>query len=382
MGTFKDFSNYANGLKRLERFLPRTRTLVIVAVCGVAAWYWHTLLVIVACGALLIAEYSADLATGLIVEGEAIRREISEAEKKLEERLDEAVAEVGRELSEIREKVDSRRHIGTEVAALKEELSGLRERLQDQWDAERTAVILREDLGAVKRVLGDIPLELSRRDTAAAKVEHDARQDGSILAAKTEEEAENLMREPRVKITDEEYDTAHDDIDGLIGNVRGLRERSRRLSAELRILRDAVEGIDPKAIRSMEDIRWWRDHAEERHEDHSKGLRSPYDRPEPSVVRLESGIDDLYEFTRILSCAIDRIDPKAMQSAEEFIEKSNRLVKEVADHVKEGHEEDTAALMSLIRARPEPSVARIEEKIGQLSRKIEQLRQRIEGEGT
>ena len=72
---FQDFLDYRDGVKRLERFLPRTRSLIIIAVMGVAAWYSHIVLVLLVCGALVVAGQAADLATGLIIEGEALRRE-------------------------------------------------------------------------------------------------------------------------------------------------------------------------------------------------------------------------------------------------------------------------------------------------------------------
>lgn len=236
MGTIEDFSHYASGMKRLERFLPRTRALVVLAACGVAAWYWHTALVILVCAALLIANYSADLATGLIIGGEALRAEISD----------------------------------------------LRGRAQD---LEGTSS-LREDIEAVKRVLGDIREELAFRDAASTKAERENRQ------MATTEAVENLSFF-QWAIFDEEFDTVLDDSRGLVGAVRALRAVSRSLSAEARILRDAVEGIDPTAIRSMEQIREWGDHARERYEDHSRGLRSPYDRPETGVARLEAQIGKL-----------------------------------------------------------------------------------------
>lgn len=85
MAHFEDFADYARGLKRLERFLPTTRSLIIASIWGVAAWYWHTALVLLACGALLIAGQAGDLVGGLLVEGESLRRETSDLRSELKD---------------------------------------------------------------------------------------------------------------------------------------------------------------------------------------------------------------------------------------------------------------------------------------------------------
>jgi hypothetical protein len=84
MGIFEDFPNYARGIKRLERFLPRASQLIILVLWGIAAWKWHIVLVVLACAAFFVANYATDLANGLIVEGEALRDRLSGLESGAE----------------------------------------------------------------------------------------------------------------------------------------------------------------------------------------------------------------------------------------------------------------------------------------------------------
>lgn len=219
MGFSEDFSDYAAGMSRLERFL-RVRPLVIVLVWGVAAWYWHTVLVLLACAAFFVATVSANLIDGLIIEGASLRQKLANV-------------------------ASGPSTTGQDVARLEGEIEEMRERLQT----------LEETLDRLSPEHADKAIHSSTASEDLARVENETEK----------------MKE-RVQI---------------------LEDVMHGLSPEVRILRDAIEGIDPKAIRNMDEISVWDEHAEERYEAHTRRLRSPYDRPEPSVLRLENEIEVL-----------------------------------------------------------------------------------------
>lgn len=225
--SFEDLIDYSAGMNRLKRFRPRARTLLILAAWGVAAWYWHIALVLLACMALFMADVSGDLTAALVVDGEHIRRQSAER-----------IEDMKSELRELRAQVEK----------LSGELTELRSWTNNECEPEH----LRQDLEAIRC------------------------------------DIEGLQN--NIGTMPSEWDSVQLDI---IGKVQELDELSHGLSAELRILRDAIDGIDPKAIRSMDAITEWADHARERYEDHTRGVSSPYDRSEHSIARLQREVDEL-----------------------------------------------------------------------------------------
>jgi len=90
-----------------------------------------------------------------------------------------------------------------------------------------------------------------------------------------------------------EFDAVQGALQELRAEVKELRNYASdllsALSSEARILRDAVNRIDPKAIRSTESIREWDNASQGRYEAHAKGQRHPTDY-EPSLIRLEEEV--------------------------------------------------------------------------------------------
>jgi len=201
MRTFEDFLDYAEGLKRLERFLPTTRLLIVLAVWGIAAWYWHTVLVLLVCGALLIANHAANLAGGLVVEGESLRREVSGLRSDISPREEKPA-----DFDELRDAFES----------VRGELSGLRLELEG----------LRGDVSPLMDAFSDYELEASTREIMLNAVN---------MAAFTEAHQHRLPQKPV--------------------SLRKLwlaAECTTGFSNDIRRLLDAVNRIDPNAIRSMD----------------------------------------------------------------------------------------------------------------------------------
>ena len=86
---------------------------------------------------------------------------------------------------------------------------------------------------------------------------------------------------------------SNDDRINEFGQSAEIHDLVHTMSAECRVLREAINRIDPKAIVSMQEIRDHDEHARDRYEAHSVGERSPYDWPEPSVLRLQREIEQL-----------------------------------------------------------------------------------------
>lgn len=115
---FEDFIDFSAGMDRLKRFRPRVRTLVILAAWGVAAWYWHIALVLLACMALFSAGLGSDLAKALVIDGEQLRRESAE-------RMESAESEL--------------REIRTQIDELRDDVSGLQGNLEASLDKRDVA---------------------------------------------------------------------------------------------------------------------------------------------------------------------------------------------------------------------------------------------------
>jgi len=80
-----------------------------------------------------------------------------------------------------------------------------------------------------------------------------------------------------------------DRLVALEEDKKGHDEITHALSHDSRILLEAVKRIDPKAIKTMDEIRSYDNAAEERCERHKKGERHWSDF-EPSIPRLEGAV--------------------------------------------------------------------------------------------